>query len=203
MAVLGSVSDLAGVSVNDELGHAHLSLAPSLLHLLLCGLVVDCVEHQLTDREEHTEAIGDLQRSWRQERRSSAFLLLLNGRSVEEGSATRVRIAHGDEEVEADEGVGSPAGSIEEGGHGEEERHVLHALRLDHQFLQIKMKDIDRVSVKTHAMGSAIPMSLMKELIPTLISLNPARFSGAGLRVLDRHLSGQICPFWQYNGDQG
>jgi hypothetical protein len=43
--------------------------------------------------------------------------------------------AYGDVEVEFDEGVGSPADGVYQGGQGQGQGHVLHTLRLDHYFL--------------------------------------------------------------------
>lgn len=46
-----------------------------------------------------------------------------------------IRLTYGDVEIELEEGVGEPGGSIDEVGEWEKEWHVFHALGLDHLFL--------------------------------------------------------------------
>ena len=58
----------------------------------------------------------------------------------DKGSEAEKPSTYNDEGVAAEEAVDEPGGAAQEHGQGEQERHVLHALRLDHQPLHTHIK---------------------------------------------------------------
>lgn len=128
------MAHLLSVPADHHLGHARpIRPPPPRGHLLPRGLVKDGMQGQLNRRQQHPEAIRNLPDHVKI--RADIIISLKVGRRRKRSRRGGGR-PNSDEEVESDQGVGSPADPVEEGGEGQAERQELHALRVEHELLK-------------------------------------------------------------------